>query len=109
VAVMTVAALVERKPEQPPFEITEGERVEGRYATVGVMPTADVAAARARELASVLADDMDGLIDALALDVRPPIFVLPQQGLDRTVMQRAAMVGAEGVVIRIAPDAPWDR
>lgn len=108
-AVLTVAAMLERKPEQPPFEITDGERVQGRYATVGVMPTVDVDAATARDLARILVEDSDELIDALALDTRPPIFILPQQGLDRTAMQRAAVSGAEGIVIRVAPNAPRDR
>jgi len=109
VAAATLSAVLERSPELPPFEIADGERVEGRHVRVGVMPTADFDAARARSLAHILADDADSLIDALSLEVEPAIFVLPQQGLDRDRMQRASLSGSKGVVIRIASDAPLDR
>lgn len=108
-AVATLSSLLERGPELPPFEITEGEKVDGRFANVGVLPTADLGAAAARELALTLADDVDALIDALSLDIRPSIFVLPQRGLDRYTMQRASTSGSEGIVINMAPDAPRDR
>lgn len=108
-AAATLSSLLERKPELPPFEITEGERVDGRFANVGVLPTADLGAAAARDLALTLADDVDALVAALSQKARPSIFVLPRQGLDRYSMQRASMSGSEGIVIRMAPDAPRDR
>ncbi len=109
IAVSTVAYTLEPKPVQPPFEITEGERVDGRWTRVGVLSTESFPAEAARLLARDIADDADSLIDALDLAIHPPVFVLPQQGLDRDVMQRAALDAADGIVLRVAPNAPPDR
>jgi len=76
---------------------------------VGVLSTETFDADAARRLARAIADDADSLIDALDLGIHPPVFVLPQQGLDRDVMQRAALNAADGIVVKVAPDAPTDR
>ena len=109
IAVATIGFTLEPKPVQPPFEITQGERFDGRWTRVGVLSTETFDAAAARRLARAIADDADSLIDALDLGIHPPVFVLPQQGLDRDVMQRAALNAADGIVVKVAPDAPTDR
>lgn len=107
-AVATIGYTLEPKPVQPPFEITEGERFQGKWTRVGVLPTATFDAAAAQSLASTIAADADSLIDALELDIHPPVFVLPQQGLDRHVLRRAALRAADGIVLKVAPNAPSD-
>jgi ABC-type transport system involved in multi-copper enzyme maturation permease subunit len=108
-AVATVAYTLDPKPVRPPFAIVDGERFQGKWVTVGVQPTAAFDAAAARRLAQSIAGDSDALIDALALDVHPPIFVLPQSGLDREVMQRAALGEADGIVLKVAVNAPPEK
>jgi hypothetical protein len=103
-AVGTIAYALEPKPVQPPFEITEGERFQGRRTRVGVLPTFAFPADAARELARTIAEDVDSLSEALELSIEPPVFVLPQQGLDRHIMQRAALNAADGIVLKVAPD-----
>lgn len=107
-AVMTAAFMLEPKPVQPPFEITDGVRVSGRTVEVGVLPTADLDAAAARRLAATLADDVDGLADVFGYDDETRVFVQPQRGLDRHTVERALMINAAGVVLKSAPDAPRD-
>jgi hypothetical protein len=111
VALLTVATIgftLERKPVQPPFELAEGEHFQGRWTRVGVLSTAAFDAAAAQQLARTLAGDADSLTEALGLDAHPPVFVLPQQGLDRHVMQRAALAAADGIVLKVAPNAPTE-
>ena len=108
IAVGTISATLEPKPVQPPFEITRGERFEGRSIRVGVLPAGALGAEAARDLARAIADDSDALIEALALTVHPPVFVLAQQGMDRHVMQRAALSAADGIVLKVAPNAPTE-
>jgi len=103
---LALLTALESKPEPPPFELTEGEIVADGLARVAVMPTGELDAARASELARVISRDADTLIDRLGVSAQPRVFVLPQQGLDRTVMQRAVLSGAQGIVLRVAPDAP---
>jgi hypothetical protein len=108
-ASMTGLALItalESKPEPPPFELTEGEIVADGHARVAVMPTGDLDAASASQLARTISRDAHTLIERLGVSAQPRVFVLPQQGLDRTVMQRAVLSGAQGIVLRVAPDAP---
>jgi len=105
-AVATVAYTLDPKPVRPPFEIVEGEQFQGKWVTVGVRPAAAFDAAAAQGLARAIAADADTLIDALHLDVHPPVFVLPQRGLDREVMQRAALGEADGIVLKVATNAP---
>ncbi len=107
-AVLTVAFMLEPQPERPPFEITDGQRVNGQYARVGVLPTVDFGSGQARELARILADDVDGLVERIGIDGEPRVFILPQQGVDRHVMQRAALGDADGIVLQVAPDVPRD-
>jgi hypothetical protein len=109
VALLTIATIgftLEPKPVQPPFELADGEHFQGRWTSVGVLPTAAFDAAAAQRLARTIAGDADDLTEALGLDAHPPVFVLPQQGLDRHVMQRAALAAADGIVLKVAPNAP---
>jgi ABC-type transport system involved in multi-copper enzyme maturation permease subunit len=108
IAVGTIAFTLEPKPVKPPFAITEGELFQGRWTRVGVLPTAAFDAAAAQRLARAIGEDADALIDALGLGIHPPVFVLPQQGLDRHVMQRAALGAADGIVLKVAPNASSD-
>jgi hypothetical protein len=106
IGVLTVSYTLEPKPIRPPFEITQGERVDGRFARVGVLSTPAFDSGPAQRLARTIADDVDAFVAALDLRVRNSIFVLPQQGLDRHVMQRAALGAEDGIVLKVAPDAP---
>lgn len=107
-ALITLSSLLERQPEPPPFAIVEGERVEGRYVDVGVLPTADFPAPAARSLAAAVAGDVDSLIETLAIGIEPPVFILPQRGIDRHALELGALNGASGIVLRMAPDSPLD-
>ena len=51
IAVGTISTTLEPKPVQPPFEITRGERYEGRWTRVGVLPAGTLDADAARSLA----------------------------------------------------------
>jgi hypothetical protein len=108
IAVATIIFTLEPKPVQPPFEIARGERFEGRWTRVGVLPAGTLDAEAARELARAIAGDSDALIEALDLDAHPPVFVLAQQGMDRHVMQRAILNAADGIVLKVAPNAPTE-
>ena len=108
IAVGTISTTLEPKPVQPPFEITRGERYEGRWTRVGVLPAGTLDADSAGSLAHTIADDSDALIEALALTEHPPVFVLAQQGMDRHVMQRAALDASDGIVLKVAPNAPTE-
>ena len=108
IAVATISSTLEPKPVQPPFAITRGERFAGRWTRVGVLPTGTLNAESARTLARAIAEDTDALIEALELDVQPPVFVLAQQGMDRHVMQRAALNAEDGIVLKVAPNAPTE-
>jgi ABC-type transport system involved in multi-copper enzyme maturation permease subunit len=108
IAVGTLSSTLEPKPVQPPFAITRGERFAGRWTRVGVLPTGTLNAESARELARAIAEDSDALIEALDLGIQPPVFVLAQQGMDRHVMQRAALNAEDGIVLKVAPNAPTE-
>lgn len=105
---VTIVTTLEPKTNPPPFAISGGERVDGEHALASVMPTADFESAAASSLASTIVRDLDTLIDALGVEANPTVFILPQQGLDRTVMQRAPLSDSAGIVLKIAPDAPLD-
>jgi hypothetical protein len=107
-AVGIVSYSLQPKPVRPPFEITQGERFQGRWTRAGVLPVATFDADSARSLARAIAEDADALIEALEIGIHPPVFVLPQQGLDRHVMQRAALGAADGIVLKVAPNAPLE-
>ncbi len=109
IAVGTIAYTLEPKPVQPPFQISGGEQFQNRWTRVGVLPTATFDAAAAQRLARTIAGDADALIEGLDLEIHPPVFVLPQQGLDRHVMQRAALRAADGIVLKVAPNAPTEK
>ena len=90
IAVSTISYTLDPKPVQPPFEITGRRAIRGSMDARRRAADRNVRCRAARLLARTIADDADSLIDALDLGVHPPVFVLPQQGLDRDVMQRAA-------------------
>jgi hypothetical protein len=103
-----VVSTLEKKPVKPTFVLADAELVRGARASVGVMRTRDMTRAAARALATLLHADADSLITTLSLVLEPPpsIFVLPQQGLDRHVVQRAGLEKSDGIVLRAAPDVP---
>lgn len=109
IAVGTIGYTLEPKPVQPPFEITEGEQFQGRWTRVGVLPAGTFDRAAAQRLARSIAADADALIEALELAIHPPVFVLAQTGLDRHVMQRARLRAADGIVLKVAPNAPLEQ
>jgi hypothetical protein len=105
IVVATVTTKLKRERELPPFELARAVHSTSTRNVVGVMTTEDLDAGQARELAETVARDVASLADALGLEARPPVFVLPQRGLDPTETQRATLVGAQGIVVRAAPDA----
>jgi hypothetical protein len=109
VASLLVAAVlvseVKRTPEKPPFTLVNAAHAAAQHAVVGVQPAEGLDEDRARALANHVADDLDTLSAALGLEGRPRVFVLPQRGLDREVVERARLGEAEGIVLGAAPDA----
>jgi putative SOS response-associated peptidase YedK len=106
-----LVATLEKKPVKPPFVLADAEFVRSSRASVGVMHTGDMPQAAAHALATMLHADADSLIAtlSLALDPPPSIFVLPQRGLDRHVVQRAGLDKSDGIVLRAAPDVSREK
>jgi hypothetical protein len=94
---------------RPPFELTEGAIVEGTRARASVMPTPDFKLPRAKDLARDIARDADTLIAALGLSARATVFVLPQRGIDRFVIERARIGSHDGIVLRASHEISLDR
>jgi hypothetical protein len=102
-----VYTAVEGKRAKPAFDVADATYVQGQRARVGIMATADMAVAQQLELATAIARDVDTLLARLgALQAKPAIYVMPQKGLDQTVIERAELSGASGIVLRAAPDVP---
>ncbi|MBC7984472.1 MAG: ABC transporter permease [Candidatus Obscuribacterales bacterium] len=105
-AFLTLVETLTQKPIKPPFQLTTELEARGKHSRVGVMETVDVDAATADALAKTIAADVDTLIDSLGFDIKPTVFILPQQGLDPSVIQRAALGEADGIVLKVAPNGP---
>jgi hypothetical protein len=109
-----VYSAVTGKRQKPAFDVADAEYVRGKHARIGMMATADMASEQLLELCRLIADDVDAAIEALGIvhttpagaRSEPAIFVMPQQGLDRTVIERAALSEHEGIVLRAAPNVP---
>jgi hypothetical protein len=95
-----VASRLKKERELPPFELASATR----SGLVGVMKTDELTDDQARALGQAVARDVDSLAERFQLEKRPSIFLLPQRGLERTLTQRATLTGAQGIVIRSAPD-----
>jgi hypothetical protein len=103
---LTVIGTVTEHRKKPPFTLANAETVRGKHVRVGVMNTADLSGARTLALARSVAADVDALISSLGLALEPSIFVIPQQGLDRELIERAKLEESEGIVLRASPDVP---
>lgn len=103
-----ISMSVQPKVKPPPFELQNVQPIMGKHTRASVLPTLDIAPSDADALARVVIDDVDSLIDAVALKVQPFVYIQPQQGLDPMVMRRAWLDGAQGIVLKVAPDAPRD-
>jgi hypothetical protein len=109
-----VYSVVEGKRKKPAFEVVDAAYVQGKHARIGVMATEDMARDRMLALGEAIASDVDLAIDALGLarygpsgaKVRPAIYVMPQQGLDKRLIERAALSGTSGIVLRASPEVP---
>lgn len=101
---IVVGDRLKKERELPPFELASATRSTSSRGVVGVMTTQDVDEATARALGQTVSGDVDSLSEALGLQKRLPVFILPQRGLDRTLTQRAELSGANGIVVRAAPD-----
>jgi hypothetical protein len=108
VAILTVVGSLEPKPVKPRFALSGGEPVSAGRTSVVVLPTRDFDAAAASALANVIVNDVDTLLAALRWQATPSIAILPQQGLDPDVMQRAALKASDGIVLKTAANAPQD-
>jgi hypothetical protein len=97
---------LKKTPEKPPFKLADAVSTSAVHALIGVMTTEGFDERQARALGAHLGADVDSLVDALGLDTRPSIFVLPQHGLDRELVQHAALGAAKGIVLRVSPDVP---
>jgi hypothetical protein len=105
IAALVVASTLKHKPTNPPFTLRYAEHVDGA-ASVSVLPIPELTSDAAHALAARIAADVRALRDALALPKPPPIAIIPQRGLDPTVIQRAQLDDSDGIVLRVAPDAP---
>lgn len=101
---LVVADRLQKERQLPPFELAEATRATATRSVVGVMTTDDVDQARARDLGQAVAADVDALAAALGLPKPPPVFLLPQRGLEPTHTERAGLGKAQGIVLRAAPD-----
>lgn len=104
VVVLFLGERLREERELPPFDLAKAMRASSEGTVVGVMTTDDVDDERARELGERIVADVKTLDEALTLERRLPVFILPQRGLDPTLTQRADLEGTEGVVVRAAPD-----
>ena len=107
-SLLAVLGSLESKPVKPKFALTEGAPVLGRRTSVEVLSTGDFDATAANALANTIVADVDSLIAALELRSSPSIAVMPQQGLDPEAMQRASLSASDGIVLKVAPNAPQD-
>jgi hypothetical protein len=108
ISILTVVGSLEPKPVKPKFALSDGKPVSAGRASVVVLPTRDFDAAAANALANVILNDVDTLTAALRLPATPSIVILPQQGLDPDVMQRASLKASDGIVLKTAANAPQD-
>lgn len=106
-----VYSVVEGERHKPPFEVSDATYVQGEHARIGVMATEDLSGDQMLALCRSIAHDVDAAIEALGLvligpdgPLRPAIYVTPQQGLDKRLVERAALDKHEGIVLRAAPD-----
>ena len=104
VVAISVAAKLKKDRELPPFELAAATRSTSGKGVVGVMKTPELSDEQASALGEAVAHDVDSLADALQLEERPSSFLLPQRGLEPTTTQRASLTGAQGIVLRAAPD-----
>lgn len=108
VAILAVVSTLEPKPVKPKFALRGAQPVSAGRSTVVVLPTRDFDADAAAVLANIVMNDVDTLSAALGLRTAPAIAILPQQGLDPDVMQRAALSASDGIVLKTAANAPQD-
>lgn len=105
VVALMVADRLKKERELPAFDLAEATRSTATRGLVGVMTTDDVDTSRAQELGQSVAADVDSLATALGIEKPPPVFLLPQRGLDPTDTDRAHLAKTQGIVLRAAPDA----
>jgi ABC-type transport system involved in multi-copper enzyme maturation permease subunit len=108
VSILAVVGSLEPKPVKPKFALSGAKPVSAGHASVVVLPTRDFDANAAAALANIIVKDVDTLLAALGLQMTPSIAILPQQGLDADVMQRAALRASDGIVLKTASNAPQD-
>jgi len=109
-----VYSAVTDQRQKPAFKVADATYVAGKHAQIGVMATEDMASEQLLALCRLIAGDVDAVIEALGLvheapdgaRAEPAIFVMPQQGLDRTVIERASLSDHNGIVLRAAPNVP---
>ena len=107
-AAITLVSALEDKHRKPAFVLAGAEHATSKFGQVGVLPTEDFSSEQARTLAAGIAQDVDSLASAMAIDAVGSIFVLPQQGVDRWVVEQASLAGSEGIVLRSSTEAPGD-
>jgi len=102
-----VYVAIEGKRQKPPFDVVDATYVQGKHARIGVMATADMASEQLLSLSSRIAADVDRVLELVGVPTnKPAIFVMPQQGIDRSVVERASLSGHEGIVLRASPEVP---
>jgi hypothetical protein len=100
---------------KPVFVMKDAVYAHSNYAFFGVMTTLSFDKERAQALAHVLRSDVEDLLAALRYPLGAikehtfrGVFVLPQEGLDRFVLERAALGARDGIVLRVSPEVPRD-
>lgn len=106
-----VYSVIEGKRKKPAFELADATLVEGKHARIGLMATKDLGREQMLALCRKIAHDVDIAVEALGLSwlgargepIQPTVYVLPQQGLDKRLVERASLGLQDGIVLRAAP------
>jgi hypothetical protein len=106
-----VYAAIEGKRQKPAFELADATIVAGKHARIGLMATQDLGREQMLVLCRKIAHDVDSAVEALGLSWlgprgaprQPTVYVLPQQGLDKRLVERASLGLQDGIVLRAAP------
>ncbi len=91
---------------RPPFDLAQTLRTREGEAVVAVGTGEALDEATARQLGRWVARDLADLRPWLSLGPLPPVFLLPDHGLDPEVFLRAQLPNSDGVVVQAALGHP---
>jgi hypothetical protein len=107
--VVTVVGLfaystVDEGQSKLPYSVANAVYAKSAHVRVGVLRRGDLSDSDAEHMAQTIADDLEGLREALGLESVPPVYVLTKSSLDPRVVERAELEEKDGIVMRAAPD-----